>query len=92
MSSWLNLAWASPVTISQVVLYDRPNTGDRVTGGMLTFSDGSSVTVPALDDTGGPTPVNFPAKTVTSMRFTVTSVSSTTGNVGLAEITAMKPA
>ena len=88
--SWLNLAWASPVTINQVVLYDRPNTGDRVTAGTLTFSDGSTVAVPSLDNAGGAITVNFPNKTVTSMRFTATTVASTTGNVGLAEIRALK--
>lgn len=89
-NSWLNLAWSSPVTINQVVLYDRPNAGDQVTGGTLKFSDGSTVAVPALDNAGGPTTVTFPTKTTSSLRFTVTSVSGITGNVGLAEITANK--
>lgn len=90
--SWLNLAWSSPVTINQVVLYDRPNAGDQVTGGTLRFSDGSTVAVPALDNAGGPVTVTFPEKTTSSLRFTVTSVSGVTGNVGLAEITASKTA
>ncbi len=84
--SWLNLAWSSPQTINEVILYDRPNLSDQVTGGTLTFSDGSTVNVPALNNDGSATTVTFPAKTTTSLLFTVTSVSSTTQNVGLAEI------
>ncbi len=84
--SWLQLTWATPVTISQVVLYDRPNPDDQVTAGTLTFSDGTSVAVPPLDNAGGATVVSFPDKSTTSLKFTATSVSGSTGNVGLAEI------
>jgi hypothetical protein len=86
--SWLKLAWPGAVTINKVTLYDRPNTGDQVTGGTLTFSDGSTVTVPALNNDGSATTVTFPSKTTTSLLFTVTSVSASTSNVGLAEIQA----
>ena len=89
--SWLELTWPSPQTINDVVLYDRPNTSDQVTGGTLTFSDGSTVTVPALAHDGSATTVTFPAKTTTSVLFTVTSVSSSTQNVGLAEIEVFPP-
>ena len=89
--SWLKLTWTSSQTINDVVLYDRPNTNDQVTGGTLTFSDGSTVTVPALNNNGAATTVTFPTKTTTSVLFTVTSVSSTTQNVGLAEIEVFGP-
>ena len=86
--SWLQLTWASAITIDRVVLYDRPNTDDRITGGTLTFSDGSSVPVTTLSNSGGATTFTFAARTVTSVRLTVKSVSSTTHNVGLAEFEA----
>ena len=89
--SWLKLVWSSPRTINQVVLYDRPNLNDQVTGGTLTFSDGSSVSVPALANDGSGVTVNFPAVTTTSVLFTITSVSSSTVNVGLAEIQVLGP-
>ena len=89
--SWLQLTWASPVTLNKVVLYDRPNTSDRVTAGTLTFSDGTKVTVPTLTNNGAAVTVSFPARATTSLRFTVTTVSSTTANVGLAEIQAWTP-
>ena len=58
-ASWLQLTWATPVTIGSVVLFDRPNTDDQVTGGTLTFSDGSTVAVPALDNAGAGVTVTF---------------------------------
>ena len=86
VGAWLKLVWGSAVTVNKVVLYDRPNLNDQVTGGTLTFSDGSTVNVPSLNNDGSATTVTFPAKTTTSLLFTVTSVSATTGNVGLSEI------
>ena len=83
------MLWSAPRTLSSIRLYDRPNSDDRITGGTLTFSDGSTVTVPSLNNAGSATTVTFSARSVTSVRLTVTSVSSTTTNVGLAEIQAM---
>jgi LmbE family N-acetylglucosaminyl deacetylase len=82
----LTLTWSAPVTMDTIVLHDRPNPSDRITGGTLTFSDGSVVEVPALDDSGGATTVTFPARSSTSVVLTTTSVSATTRNVGLAEL------
>ncbi|TFV86358.1 hypothetical protein E4P40_12990 [Blastococcus sp. CT_GayMR20] len=86
--SWLQLNWLEPIQMDTVVLYDRPNPSDWVTGGKLTFSDGSTVAVPALDNAGGPTTVTFPARKTTSLRMAITSVGPGTGNVGLAELQA----
>ena len=86
--SYLNLAFPAAVTLSRVVLSDRPNTADQVTGGTLTFSDGSTAAVPALDNAGQATSISFPDTATTSVRLTVTTVSGTTRNVGLAEIQA----
>lgn len=84
--SWLKLAWATPHTLDKVTLYDRPNLLDQVTGGTLTFSDGTTVPVPALHNDGTATTVTFPPLTTSSVLFTATSVSASTQNVGLAEI------
>jgi LmbE family N-acetylglucosaminyl deacetylase len=86
--AWLKLAWSAPYTVSSVILYDRPNLNDNITGATLTFSDGSSVAVGPLNNDGTGVTVNFPAKVTTSIIMTVTSVSSTTSNIGLAEIQA----
>jgi len=83
--SWIKLTWSSPVTVSRIVLYDRPNLEDQVLTGTLTFSDGSTLAVGALDNAGGPTTITFSPKTITSVQFTVNSVSTRTYEVGLAE-------
>jgi len=84
--AWLNLSWSSAVTASRIVLYDRPNGSDQVTAGRITFSDGSTVTVPSLDNGGQATTISFSPRRITSLRFTVTSVSQSTQNIGLSEI------
>jgi hypothetical protein len=84
--AWLKLVWASPVVVSRIVLYDRPNSNDQITGATLNFSDGSSLSTGSLPNDGSALSLSFSAKTVTSVQLTVTSVSSTTLSVGLAEI------
>ena len=86
VGAWLNLVWSSAHTIDRVVLYDRPNTSDQITSAILSFSDGSSVSVGTLNNDGSATTIVFSARTVTSLLLTVTGVSGTTLNVGLAEI------
>lgn len=60
-----------------------------MTGCTLTFSDGSSVSVGALANDGSATLVTLPGTVVTQMIvLAVTSTSSATSNVGLAEFRA----
>ncbi len=86
--SWLKLTWSSQQTLSRVVLHDRPNDTDRVTGGTLTFDNGTVINVPALPNDGTALSVAVPNISTRSLTFTVTSVSSGTTNVGLAELEA----
>ena len=91
LGAWIRLDWTSPQTIDRVSLYDRPNLTDQVTAGTLTFSDGSSVSVGALPNDGRtPAEVRFPAKTVTWVKFTISSVKDGTQNAGLSEIGVFK--
>jgi hypothetical protein len=84
--AWLQLTWPSAQSISSVTLFDRPNGDDQVLGGTLSFSNGSSVSVGALSNGGGAVNVPFATRSVTWLRFTVTSVGANTYNVGLAEL------
>ncbi len=84
--AWIELHWAQPQSVDRVILYDRPNGDDNVLGGILTFSDGSMVTVGQLSNDGSATTVIFAPRSISSVRFTITSVSPSTGNVGLAEL------
>jgi LmbE family N-acetylglucosaminyl deacetylase len=82
--AWIQLAWASPVRIAQVNLYDRPNATDNILAGTLTFSDGSSIAVGAPPANGRVLPVTFAPKTVTWVRFTIDQAVGNT--IGLSEI------
>lgn len=86
VGAWIRLSWPVPQTVNRVVLYDRPNTDDWVTAGVLTFSDGSTVPVGSLDNRGGPVEVTFTPRQVQSLTFTVNAVGRSTYNIGLAEI------
>ena len=69
--AWIQLSWPAPVRISQINLFDRPYPTENVLSGSLTFSDGTSLGVGALQRDGRAGPITFPAKTVTWVRFTV---------------------
>lgn len=86
--AWLSLTWSSPVTINRLVLNDRPNLNDQILGGTVAFSDGSNVTISALNNDGSDTTVSIAQRTVSSLKLTVTKTSSTTLNIGLSEIRA----
>lgn len=88
VGSWIKYTWSPGVNVSCVWLNDRLNTNDQVTGGTLTFSNGDpAITVSSLPNSGSVLKQCFPTKNnLTWVRFTVTSVSGTTANVGLAEM------
>ncbi|RYX81201.1 DUF5110 domain-containing protein [bacterium] len=85
----VRLDWKTPQTVNRIVLFDRPNTTDDITGGVLTFSDGSTIEVGSLSNTEG-TEVRFPAKTINWVSFKVTSVKGGTINAGLSEFAVFK--
>jgi LmbE family N-acetylglucosaminyl deacetylase len=84
--SWLKLTWTSAQTFNTIVLYDRPNLNDQITGGNIQFGDGSSIPVGTLPNDGSAYTLTFADKTETSLQLNITSVSDTTQNIGLAEI------
>jgi LmbE family N-acetylglucosaminyl deacetylase len=86
--AWIQLSWANLTTVSQVVLYDRPNSVDNILAGTLSFSDGSTVPVGALPNSGG-LQVTFSARTISWLKFQVDNAVGT--NTGLAEIAVYGP-
>ncbi|WP_169580969.1 MULTISPECIES: discoidin domain-containing protein [Microbacterium] len=81
---WIKLAWPTTKTINTVVLYDRTHGSENINGGVLTFSDGTSVQVAAVPVNGGAKHIEFPDKTVDWVKF---QASGGTGvNNGLSEI------
>ena len=91
VGSWLDLSWPAPRVLSSLTFYDRPNMQDQVTGGTVTFDDGSTLVVPALPNDGAPLTVIFAPRIVHSLHFVVNAVSATTADVGLAELEARGP-
>ncbi len=69
--SWLKLSWASPVTLSKIVLYDRPNGNDQITAGTVTFSDGSTLQTGTLTNDGSAVVLTFAPRTTTSVLLTI---------------------
>ncbi|MCX7107433.1 MAG: discoidin domain-containing protein [Methylococcales bacterium] len=84
--AWIELKWNALYTINKIVLYDRPNTNDQITSAILTFSNGSTVKVGSLINSGDAVIINFPSVVTNTVKLTVTTVSATTANIGLDEI------
>ena len=83
--STLLLSWNSLQSISRIVIYDRINLDDGIKSGLLSFSDGSVIFFGAISNNGTPKVVTFRSRKVNWVKMVVTSVSSSTRNVGLAE-------
>ena len=46
VGAWLLLTWPRSYSIDSLVFFDRPNTADWITGGTVTWSDGTTLTIP----------------------------------------------
>ncbi|KZP03219.1 hypothetical protein FIBSPDRAFT_1055413 [Athelia psychrophila] len=84
--TWLLLSFPVALHMNMIYLYDRGNINDQIASGLLTFSDGSVITVGALNNDGNATPIIFPTVLASTILFEVTGVSSTTTATGLGEI------
>ncbi|KAL8279275.1 hypothetical protein RQP46_008312 [Phenoliferia psychrophenolica] len=85
----LLLTWPQTYNLTGLVLFDRPNLNDQILSATLTFSDYSSMTIGPLYNDGSATVIPLASPILTSfILLTVTSVSSSTGNTGLAEFQA----
>lgn len=76
----ITLSFKQPQTIASVKLYDDYNSSNRITAGVLRFSDDSTVDVGSLNNNGSATTVTFPEKTgITSVSFKITDFIGTPG-------------
>jgi LmbE family N-acetylglucosaminyl deacetylase len=87
--AWIQLTWSAVQSVSRVVLHDRVNLQDQILGGTLRFSDGSTIPVGILPNDGAGLATSFATKTVTWVRFEVTSARG--NSAGLAEFEAIAP-
>lgn len=81
---WIQLDWDTAKCVNKVILYDRPDKKTHVAGGILRFSDGSSVNVWQIPNDGSPKVLEFPARKTQWIRFEVTDGDGE--NLGLSEI------
>ncbi|MDO4163262.1 MAG: GH92 family glycosyl hydrolase [Bacteroides sp.] len=81
---WIQLDWDSIVSVSKIILYDRVSSQSHTAGGILSFSDGSEITVNLIADNGAPKVVEFAPKKIQWLRFQATDGEGT--NLGLSEI------
>lgn len=86
---WIRLEWRKSLTIDKVVLYDRPNDKDNASGGVVSFSDGSTIEVTGIPADGARKSVSFPKKDVTWLKFQVKG--GVGRNVGLTDIEVLAP-
>ena len=87
---WIRLDWDEEVTLSRIVLYDRPTGDAHTAGGDLFFSDGTRIGVVGIPDNGEPKVVEFAPKRVRWVKFEVNDAVGS--HVGLSEIEAFPPA
>lgn len=81
---WIQLEWESLRNINKIILYDRPDLNTHAAGGVLQFSDGSTVNIIQIPNDGSPKVITFPAKKVNWVRFSVNDGDG--WNLGLSEI------
>lgn len=81
---WIQLDWDSAVSINKLILYDRVDMKSHTAGGILHFSDGTSINVWQIPNNGVPKVVEFVTKKTEWIRFEVTDGDGL--NLGLSEI------
>jgi len=81
--AWVKLSWPESYLSDKIVLYDRPNLNEQILRATLSFSDGTTITVGPLNNSGSAEVVTFPAKKFSWVMLTITEASGT--DIGLAE-------
>lgn len=81
---WIKLEWDKEYCINKVILYDRPDLNTHTAEVVLTFSDGSKVTVYEIPNDGKPKVIEFPAKKTNFIHFDITDGNGS--YLGLSEI------
>ena len=69
---WIKFEYKDPVWIDKIIVADRANGADWSKVAKLTFSDGSSIVTPELDNEGEACVLDFEPKNITWVQFDVT--------------------
>jgi len=81
--AWVKLSWIKPYIVSKIRIFDRPNLDDHITRALITFSDGTTLTIGPLPNNGSCYEIKFAARQIEWVKMTV--VSANGANVGLSE-------
>lgn len=84
--AYLRLTWSKSVTISHVLLYDRPSLTDQITAAHLEFDNGKKISIPRLNNSGTNIEVSFNPINTQMLKLVIDSVREGGTNTGLAEI------
>ncbi len=68
---WVELSWQEVKNIDRIVLHDSAILEENIKKGTLTFSDGSEIKVNEIAPSGMPLVLDFEAKSVNWVRFTI---------------------
>ena len=68
---WVQYNWTGAHEIDQIVIHDSARLEDNILKGVLSFSDGTSIEVTDIPASGNTRIVDFPARTVDWVRFTL---------------------
>lgn len=82
------LYWDNPHTVDRIILHDRASLDSNIKQGTLNFSDGTSLEITDIPDTGAPKEIKFKEKTITWVSFTATGGEG--NNIGLSEFQVFK--
>jgi hypothetical protein len=82
--AWIRLSWEYPVTVTEVELYDRLDPRENVLAGTLLFSDGLTLSVPALPPNGTAWRTVFRPRQINWLLFRIDRAEGT--QTGLDEI------
>lgn len=85
VGSWMQLTWPHPVELNQLVLVTSSKDTQRVSAGFFTFSDNSSLQA-TLDPAERATTVAFASRTITSVRFSVSTMAPESSLAAMAEL------
>lgn len=81
---WIRLDWDQPVRIDRILLFDRVSDSSHTAGVALHFSDGTTVDVGEIPDSGAPREVRLDGVTTS---YVIVEITDGTGSyLGLSEI------
>ena len=85
----ITIEFKKPLDVASIRLYDDLRLENQILSGILSFSDGSSLAVGELNNSGSATIVDFPAKR--DIKFVRFKINEFTGTPGLSEFEVYAP-